>query len=131
LLLLEWWVLPKFCVKVSACTHLHEFSWCRFWNKDEWSVNEESELRVQSLSFNLWCSININNIPLLVDSFVLLPYDNVLTFIILARKDIKGLVVDSIQNLSSHEFPDLVPVVCGLCSLRLKLLTSTFVWDSN
>lgn len=130
-MLLEWWILLLGSVNVSVSAHFHESSYCSFWNKDEWSANEESELFVQSLSFSLRCRIKVDNVPFLVEAIVLVINDNVLTFIILASKDINCLLVDRIQDLSSHELPNLVPVVGGLCSLSLKVLTRSVALDSN
>jgi len=75
----------------------------------EWSFNIETEVFVEfSLLWLFWVLISVDDIPLLVKSFVSAPGQNVSILAILCSLDIKYLS-SLIHNIVSLIFPQLPP----------------------
>ena len=74
----------------------------------EWSFDIESEFLIEfSLLWFLWVFININDIPLLVDSVMFVPYNDVSVLSINSSVNINDLsfLIDNPMSFSSEELP--------------------------
>jgi len=127
---LGWWIHLVSEVTVSVSTHVSVLGCGSLWNKDEWSIDVESELLVNSLSWLLACLIKIDNLPFLVESLVWVADNYVLALLVLSSVYIKCLLVDDILELSSacSVLEDLEPVVV-LDTTSLEVLSSTIGLD--
>jgi hypothetical protein len=110
-------------VTVFGSNSLHWHSWSHV----EWSVDIESELFVHSLCFNFWSLINIDNLPFLVSSSVVLVNNYWTSFSIFSSINIKDLTVLDVNELFSSILEDLPPLWVG--STNLQVFTSTIAYD--
>jgi len=72
--------------------------------------------------------VSVDNIPLLVQSIVAAPYNNILVVSILSSSDIKNLsfLVDYVSILEIEQLP---PSSIG--SFNIKLVISSLVWNAD
>lgn len=121
-----WWVHLVAEVSVPVSAHVGVLGGGSLWNKDEWSIDVESELLVDALSWLLACLVKINNLPFLVESLVWWVDNYVLALLVLSSVNIEYLVVDDVLELSCARsiFEDLEPVVV-LGATSLEVLSST------
>lgn len=94
--------------------------------EDEWSINVESISLIVSLGWWLWCILNINDRPLLVQTVVLWISNNVLSLNILSLVDVEDLTLD-IDDVCSYVFEELPPVRVG--TLDINVLSTTIADD--
>ena len=71
----------------------------------EWSVDEETEIWVQSSSWLWFGNITIKDLPLLVESIVSAPDDNISVFLINCSVNIEYLtfLIDNVISTQSEE----------------------------
>jgi len=79
----------------------------------------ESELLIESFSWNLLGFVKILNLPFLVGSTVIAPNNNGLTFFIFSTCNIKDLLIVPIDKLSSLIIEELPPYRVGAPDLHV------------
>jgi len=79
----------------------------------------ESEVFVKSLNCNLSSLVNINNLPSLVCSLVLVPGNDLSSFFILSSVYIKCLLVSDIDEVFILIVEDLEPLRVGTPDLHV------------
>lgn len=94
--------------------------------KNEWSIDIDSELLIQTLSWCFRCLINVHNGPLLVLTIMGNPTGNLLTFNILARPNREDLGVLYISNVSAVESMELPPFAGGSRKIVVSTIATSF-----
>jgi len=79
----------------------------------------ESEVFIQSLGLNTISFVKINNLPLLVLSFVFVPDNNLSSFLIFSSMDIKSFLVSDIDEVTTFISKDLEPFRVGAVDLHV------------
>jgi len=110
-------------VSVHGYDSLHWHSWSNV----EWSIDIESEFFILTLGFNLWSLVNIDNLPFLVSSTMVLVSNNWLSFSVFSSWYIKNLGVLDVDELFSSVLEDLPPLWVG--ALNLHLASTTIALD--
>lgn len=114
---LDWWVNKSHGSDVTSvvCSLLEVV---RLWHQNEWSVNEQTEVFIKSLSLYWLHLIDVNDLPLLVETVMLLVWENILCFKILSFNDIKNKSFN-IDDVSTNELEVSLPLVfteaCECC----------------
>jgi len=85
----------------------------------EWSVNVESEFRVETLLSILFSLVEINNLPLLTFAFVICPNTNSLSFLVLGIFHIKHLTALPVDELVVLILEHLEPSGVGAPDLHV------------
>lgn len=113
-----WWIDHVSNVEISVSVHLEESVSWKLRDHDEWSVDIETEFFVHSLGWDLWCFININDLPSLVETIMLRPGDDILPFKILSLIDIKSFA-EVVDNMFTLVFEQLPPLLGGNSDLNV------------
>jgi hypothetical protein len=95
----------------------------------EWSFNIESEIFIEfSLLGESFPLVTVDNIPLLVATIMLVPYNNLSVLSILSSVDIKDLsfLINDVSILVSEQLP---PSSIG--TFRIDLMVSSIALDSQ
>jgi hypothetical protein len=113
-----WWIDWISNVEISVSVHLEESVSWKLRDHDEWSVDIETEFFVHSLGWDLWCFININDLPSLVETIMLSLGDDFLSFKILYFIDIKSFA-EVVDNMFTLVFEQLPPLLGGNSDLKV------------
>jgi hypothetical protein len=121
----------------TTCSHVQP--WLKGWSKQEWSVDVEIRVLTDSLSRHCLGILQVDNLPLLVDTIVFVVSNNFLVLFIFAFKDIKYLSL-GVDNMLSFISEDGPPSTVGTSSsdeltftiwFNLNVVASPLTYDSS
>jgi len=102
---------PSVEMNPSSTVTSHDSSHWHVRSNVEWSVDVETELFIESLSFNLSSIVEIDDLPFLVKSIVVSSNGNWSSFFILVSFNIDDLsILSNIDELSCSVLEDLEPL---------------------
>lgn len=91
--------------------------------KNEWPIDIETELLVQTLFWWLWCLIAIEDVPFLVETVVCFPLCDSLTFNILTSPDTEHILVVDILDIAIGVSMELPPVAVSSNTLEVSAIS--------